>query len=85
MTPVDVLRAVTEAEIGREIIRLVPHWYEAECGPVEYSITIGRRVARFFNYGKLSSNLCQLLSLIGEPSRDLQFERFASTPARPMC
>jgi hypothetical protein len=77
MTPVDVLRAVTEAEIGREIIRLVPHWYEAECGPAEYSINIGRHTARFFNYGKLSPNLCELLHLIGERVSELQLERFA--------
>ena len=77
MTPVDVLRSMTEAELGREIIRLVPHWYEAECGPVEYSINIGRHVARFFNYGKLSPNLCQLLSLIGERVGELQLERLA--------
>ena len=41
MTPLDILRAVTEAEIGREIIRLVPHWYEADCGPERYSVTVG--------------------------------------------
>jgi hypothetical protein len=77
MTPVDVLRAVTEAEIGREIIRLVPHWYEAECGAVEYSMPIGNYTARFFNHGKLSANLGRLWEQIGERLGELQLERFA--------
>ena len=45
MTPQDVLCAVTEAEIGREIIRLVPHWYEADCGPEKYSVPVGEHVS----------------------------------------
>jgi len=77
MTPVDVLRAVTEAEVGREIVRLVPQWYDAECGPAEYSLPIGRYTARFFNHGKLSAKLGRLLALINERLGELQLERFA--------
>ena len=36
MTNPDLLLSMTEAEIGREIIRLVPHWYEAPYGPEQY-------------------------------------------------
>ena len=64
MTPLDVLRSNTEAEIEREIIRLVPHWYEAECGPEEYSISIAQHTACFYNHGKLSGNLSELLATI---------------------
>jgi len=41
MTNPDLLLATTEAEIGREIIRLVPHWYEAPYGPEHYTIPVG--------------------------------------------
>ena len=75
MTPLDVLRSATEAEIGREIIRLVPHWYEAECGPDEYSIPIAQYTARFFNHGKLSTNLNRLLSTIRARTEELPVDR----------
>lgn len=76
MTPLDVLRSITEAEIGREIIRLVPHWYEAECGPQEYSIPIGPYKARFFNHSKLSPNLSELLERIRGRTEQLPVDRF---------
>jgi hypothetical protein len=76
MTPLDVLRTITEAEIGREIIRLVPHWYEAECGPQEYSIPIGPYSARFYNHSRLSPALSELLKRICERSEQLPVDRF---------
>ena len=76
MTPLDVLRSVTEAEIGREIIRLVPHWYEAQCGPEEYSIPIGPYTARFYNHSKLSPDLAQLLARIRAQTEQLPLDRF---------
>ena len=76
MTPLDVMRTVTEAEIGREIIRLVPHWYEAACGPEEYSISIGHHTARFFNHSQLSPNLNELLARIRARTEELPVERF---------
>ena len=69
MTPPDVLCASTEAEIGREIIRLVPHWYEAECGPQKYSVPIGGHTAYFYNHCKLTPNLRTFLGQISpEPA-----------------
>jgi hypothetical protein len=76
MTPLDVLRSITEAEIGREIIRLVPHWYEAECGPEEYSIPIGPFTAHFYNHGKLPPKLSQLLATICSRTQELPLDRF---------
>ena len=76
MTPLDVLRSVTEAEIGREIIRLVPHWYEAECGPEECSISIAQYTARFFNHAKLSPSLSELLARIHARTAELPVDRF---------
>ncbi len=76
MTPLDVLRSVTEAEIGREIVRLVPHWYEAECGPEEYSIPIGPYTARFFNHAKLSPKLGELLARMRAQTEHIPLDRF---------
>ena len=75
MTPLDVLRSNTEAEIAREIIRLVPHWYEAECGPEEYSISIAQHTACFYNHGKLSANLSELLATIRARTEQLPLDR----------
>ena len=72
----DKAKLLTEAEIGREIIRLVPHWYEAECGPEEYSISIAQYTAHFFNHGKLSQNLSELLARIRVRTEELPVNRF---------
>lgn len=80
MTPVDVLRAVTETEIGREIIRLVPHWYEAECGPEEYSILVGKFAANFCNPSKLTPSLNALYEAICVRAQELPLERFLEYP-----
>jgi hypothetical protein len=76
MTPIAELRAVTEAEIGREIIRLVPHWYEAECGPEEYSIPVGPYTARFYNHSALPPDLDELLARIRARTQELPIDRF---------
>jgi len=80
MTPIDVLRAVTETEIGREIARLVPHWYEAECGPERYSVPVGERPFHFYNYGKLAPNLSALLARICTRTQELPLDRFIEYP-----
>ncbi len=74
------LAAATEEELGREIIRLVPHWYEAECGPEAYSIPIGGHAAEFYNHGPLTPNLSSLHSTICARTRDLQLDRFREYP-----
>jgi hypothetical protein len=81
MTPQDVLRAVTEAEIGREIIRLVPHWYEADCGPERYSVLVGGHISHFCNHRKLTPNLGAFLSRISARTKELPLEYFVSLPS----
>src|SRR5271165_4319327 len=76
MTPLDVLRSITETEIGREIIRLVPHWYEAECGPEEFSLPIGPYTAQFYNHSRLPANLGELFAHICSRTRDIPLDRF---------
>lgn len=76
MTPLDVLRSNTEEEIGREIIRLIPQWYEAECGPEEYSIPIGPYTTHFYNHRRLPPNLSELLARICARTQELPLDRF---------
>jgi hypothetical protein len=81
MTPLDVLLAATEAEIGREITRLVPHWYSADCGPEQYSIPIGEHVAHFYNHCKLTPNLSALVARICARTRELPLDYFVQLPS----
>ncbi len=80
MTPTDVLQAATERELGHEIIHLVPHWYEAECGPEQYSIPIGEHAACFHNHWQLMPNLSALLAKICTRTRELPVDRFIEYP-----
>ncbi len=80
MTPPDILRAVTEAEIGREIIRLVPHWYEAQCGPEMYSVPICGHTAYFYNHCKLTPNLRTFLGKISPGPASLRWSTLSGFP-----
>lgn len=80
MSPADILRTVTEAEIGREIIRLVPHWYEAEFGPEKYFIPVGEQQVPFYNHCRLTPNLQAFLGRISARTRELPLEYFTKLP-----
>ena len=80
MASTNLAQSLTEEEIGRELIRLVPQWYEAACGPEEYSILIGQTAASFFHHGCLTPNLAALLEKICTRARELQLERFPEFP-----
>jgi len=81
MTNPDLLLAMTEAEIGREIIRLVPHWYEAQYGPEQYTIPVGGHTARFCNHCRLTPNLRTFLSRICARTKALPLEHFVNLPS----
>ena len=81
MTPPDVLQAVTEAEIGREIIGLVPHWYQAACGPERYSIPIRTHTAYFHNHRRLTPKLRAFLAKIAARTRELPLQYFIQLPS----
>jgi hypothetical protein len=70
----------TEAEIGREIIRLVPHWYEAAYGPEQYSIPVGSRMVRFCNHCRLTPALRTFLARICARTQALPLEHFVNLP-----
>ena len=73
---------MTEAEIGREIIRLVPHWYEADYGPERYSVTVGQHTSHFCNHCKLTPNLAAFLAQIcSRASKDLPLDHFVDLPS----
>ena len=81
MTNLDPLLTVTEAEIGREIIRLVPHWYDAQYGPQQYTIPVGGHTIRFCNHCRLTPNLRAFLSKICARTTALPLELFANLPS----
>ena len=76
----DTLLAMTETEIGREIIRLVPHWYEAAYGPEQYSLPIGSHLVRFCNHSRLTPGLRTLLTRISARTQALPLEQFVNLP-----
>ncbi|MGD0898399.1 MAG: hypothetical protein ABR915_11225 [Thermoguttaceae bacterium] len=80
MSITEVVAMGPEAEIGREIIRLVPHWYEADCGPEEYSIPIGQHAARFCNHCRLTPQLAAFLARISARTRELPLQYFVDMP-----
>ncbi|HEX3997050.1 MAG TPA: hypothetical protein VHX65_00695 [Pirellulales bacterium] len=76
----NLLQSVTEEDIGREMIRMVPQWYEAACGPEEHAIPVGRHAASFCHHTSLTSNLAVYLDKVSARSRELQIERFVEYP-----
>jgi len=76
----EALQSLREAEIGREIIDLVPQWYEAECGPVEFSIPVGTHVTRFYSHCGLTEHLGLLLDRICAKTRELPLNYFVQLP-----
>lgn len=80
MSSPDVRRPALEAEIAREIIGLVPHWYEAECGPVRYAIPVRGHVAHFYNHARLAPGLSTLLARICARTETLPLEHFVELP-----
>jgi hypothetical protein len=70
-----------EAEIAAEIIKLVPHWYQACCGPQRYSLTVGEHREYFFNHRKLTPALEEFFGHIQKRLRDLPVHYFETYPS----
>jgi hypothetical protein len=70
-----------EAEIAAEIIDLVPHWYQADCGPERYSLKVHEHRAVFYNHRKLTPALDKFLSIVQRRLKELQFEYFRIFPS----
>ena len=81
MSTLDDLRVSPETEIGQEIVKLVPHWYEAECGPEKYSIPIGEQNISFHNHCRLTPNLAAFLARITARTRELPLKYFIQLPS----
>jgi hypothetical protein len=67
-------------ELAREIVELVPHWYEAPFGPRRFSVTVGNFVIEFCNHFELSAKLSEFLQAIGHMVRELPLHRFDQYP-----
>ncbi len=70
-----------EAELGHELIDLVPHWYEAECGPEQYSIEIGDYRASFCSHCRLPPALAAFHAKICVRTRELALKYFIELPS----
>jgi hypothetical protein len=70
-----------EAEIAREIVGMVPHWYRARCGPQSYWLAVGKHRECFLNHRKLTPALEEFLSCIQKRMRDLQLDYFDTFPS----
>lgn len=70
-----------QAEIGRALIDLVPHWYEAECGPEQYSVEIGNYRASFCSHRRLSPSLAAFHAKICARTRELALKFFVELPS----
>jgi len=70
-----------EAEIGSELIDLVPHWYQAEYGPERYEIEIGDYRAAFCNHCRLTPTLAAFHSKICARTRELGLKYFIELPS----
>ena len=81
MSTLDDLRVSPETEIGQEIVRLVPHWYEAECGPEKYSIPVGEQSISFHNHCRLTPNLATFLARVTARTRELALVHFIRLPS----
>jgi hypothetical protein len=71
---------MTEAEIAAEIIRLVPSWYQAECGPQRYLLRIGDHEEPFYHYHNLTPNLERFLALLHTTTADAELQRIHTSP-----
>ena len=82
MSNLDLLRSATEAEIGREIIRLVPHWYEAELRP--RAVLDSRRLAHGPLLQPLQAHARRCKTLLAQDlarTRTLPLEHFVDLPS----
>ncbi len=69
-----------EAEIAAEIIGLVPHWYQAECGPQRFSLQVAEQSFSFCNHGPLTPCLEAFLDHIQRQVKEIQLSYFHAFP-----
>lgn len=72
---------MTDAEIAAEILRLVPSWYQAECGPHRYVLRIGDHEEPFYHHSTLSHSLETFLRRLHVAASDIDPQRLHVSPA----
>jgi hypothetical protein len=68
------------AEIASEIIRLVPSWYQAKCGPQRYLLRIGDHEEPFYHHSTLSPSLETFLARLHLATKDVDPQRLHVSP-----
>ena len=71
---------MTEAEIASEIIRLVPSWYRAKCGPHRYLLRIGDHEEPFYHHCNLSPILERFLAMLHITTKDVDRQCLHTSP-----
>ena len=74
------MHAMTEAEIASEIIRLIPSWYQAKCGPHRYLLRIGDHEEPFYHHRNLSPILERFLARLHLATKDVDSQRIHVSP-----
>ena len=73
-------QAMIRAEIASEIIRLVPSWYQAKCGPQRYLLKIADHEEPFFHHSTLSPSLETFLAKLHLAMKDVDPQRLHVSP-----
>jgi len=68
------------AEIASEIIRLVPSWYQAKCGPQRYLLRIGDHEEPFYHHSTLTPSLETFLARLHLATKDVDPQRIHVSP-----
>jgi len=68
------------AEIASEIIRLVPSWYQAKCGPQRYLLKIADHEEPFFHHSTLTPSLETFLARLHLAAIDVDPQRIHASP-----
>jgi hypothetical protein len=68
------------AEIASEIIRLVPSWYQAKCGPQRYLLRIAGHEELFYHHSTLTPSLEVFLARLHLATKDVDPQRIHVSP-----
>jgi hypothetical protein len=68
------------AEIASEIIKLVPGWYQARCGPHGYRLRIGGHEEPFYHHSTLTPSLDVFLARLHLATKDVDPQHIHVSP-----
>jgi hypothetical protein len=68
------------AEIASEIIKLVPSWYQAECGPQSYLLRVDDHEEPFYHHSTLTPSLETFLTRLHLATKEIDPQRLHVSP-----